>query len=134
MGNLQRRFVSLPCVVWLSGGTERISQFRMQRASQSLNSIAEGQVFGDTDCIAKLHDCQVGLTAQVRTSGKPPENYGPAVALRLIQSSENALEDIGRLAYLTFLQQSLATLAVSDIPLVRALRATRILFSALLSH
>src|SRR5437870_11083632 len=106
----------------------------MQRASQSLNSIAAGEVFGDTDCIAKLHDCQAGLTAQVRAPGKPAENDGPAVALRLIQPGENALEDIGRLAYLTFLQQSLATLAVSDIPLVRGLRATRILlFSALLS-
>src|SRR4249919_553043 len=106
----------------------------MERASQSLNSIGAGKVFGDTDCIAKLNDCRARLTAQVRAPGKPSENDGLAVAWRFIQPSKNALEDLCRLAYLTLRQQSLTTLAIGDKPLLRALRATRVLFAALLSH
>src|SRR5437867_1884140 len=93
----------------------------MQRASQSLNAVTARQTFRDADCIAKLRDCMVRLAAQMRTAGKPPEDHGLAVALRLIQPGENALEDIGRLAYLTVLKQALATPAFGDIPTVRVL-------------
>src|SRR5262245_45949770 len=100
----------------------------MQRASQSFHSLAAVEIFDDTNRIAKLHNRQIGLTTQVRAPGKTPENYCSAVALRLTKPGQNVLEDIRRLTYPTFLQQSLTALGVSDVPLVRALRPTRILF------
>ena len=62
---------------------------------------------------------EVGATADVEASTQPSENHGPAVARRIAEPGENGFEDLRRLAYLTLVQQLLATLALGDVPLLR---------------
>lgn len=123
LGNLQRRFVGFPRVAVLAAGTQRIPELRTQRAPQAFHAIAWREPADDVDRVPHVPDREIGLAGHVEASTQPSQNHSPAVARRIAEPGENALEHLGRLAHLTLVQQLLATFALRDVPRLRAVLA-----------
>src|SRR4030095_17115967 len=67
---------------------------------------------------------QVEAAAEVEASTQPSENHRPAVARRIVAPGEDGFEDLRRLAYMTLIQQLLATPALDRVTLLRGHQLT----------
>ena len=67
----------------------RPAQFGLQHATQALYFLAGSEPRRHIDCIPKLRDCQVGASADEKTSTKLPEHHRSAYARCIAQPGES---------------------------------------------